>query len=153
VYRQVYHANINTGNFVECFSNVLNNHYLTLRHDKSIFSLTKILLRCIFPDQEKEYAVLTAKQLSLHRAPRNEIPKFLMNRLFGVQTSCIANMERSERVHSYSISVMCSKNGIYSVKSSSGSLVYDGNITDGNNYYCSCYRKSSYGIGGKLLKD
>ena len=58
-----------------------------------------------------------------------------MNRPFGVLTSCIANMERSMKVPADSISVMCSKNGIYSVKSSSGSSVYDVNITDGN---CSC---------------
>jgi len=137
VYRQVYHANVNTDNFVESFNNVLKNHHLTLHHDKSIFSFTKILLQCIFPDQEKEYAVLTAncKQSSLHRAPRNEIPEFLMNRPFGVQTSCIANMERSKKVPADSISVMCSKNGIYSVESSRGSSVYDVNITDGN---CSC---------------
>jgi len=94
----MYHANINTDNFVESFNNVLKNHYLTLRHDKSIFSLAKILLLCIFPDQEREYAVLTAKQSSLHRVPRNDIPEFLTNRPFEVQASCIANMERSKKV-------------------------------------------------------
>ena len=120
---------------MESFNNVLKNHYLTLRHDKSIFSLTKILLHCIFPDQEREYAVLTAKQSSLHRVPRKDIPEFLKNRPFNVQTSCIANMERSKKVPADSISEIHAKDGIYEVKSSSGNSVYDVNITDGT---CSC---------------
>lgn len=135
VYRQEYHANVNTDNFVESFNNVLKNHYLTLRHDKSVFSLTKILLHCIFPEQEREYAILTAKQSSQHRSSRSKTPDFLANRPFRVQSSCIANMEKAKEIPAASVSEICSKDGVYKVMSSRGKIEYDVKIVGGT---CSC---------------
>jgi len=88
-----------------------------------------------FPDQKREYAVLTAKQSSLHRVPRNDISEFLTSHPFDVQTSCIANMERSKKVPADSISAICIKDRIFRVKSSSGSSVYDVNITGSCPYF------------------
>lgn len=91
VYWQEYHVNVNTDNFTESFNNVFKNQYLTLRHDKSIF-FTKILLHCVFPDQEREHTVLTARQSSHYRVPQTAIPDFLADRPLKVQNSCLANI-------------------------------------------------------------
>ena len=85
------------------FNNVLKNHYLILRNDKSVFSLTKILLQCVFPDQEREYAVLTARQTTAYRQPRNALPHFLKNRPSSVTNACLLNIEKGKAIESSSI--------------------------------------------------
>ena len=124
---------MNTDNFVESFNNVLKNHYLTLRHDKSIYSLTKILLHCVFPDQEREYVVLTARQTSTYRKPRKDLPLFLQNRPAKVQNACLASMEKAKLISSTAISETSSSSGEFKVKSGNGT--YDVKIMAGS---CSC---------------
>ena len=120
MYRKEFHARVNTDNFTESFNNVLKNHYLTLRHDKSVYSLTKIILHCVFPDQEREYVILTARQSSAHRQSRTILPHFLLNRPAHVQNSCLSNIEKGKRISSVSISEVSSKDGIFKVMSSKG---------------------------------
>lgn len=129
VYRQDFHAQVDTDNFTESFNNVLKNHYLTLRHDKSVFSLSKILLHCVFPDQEREYTILTTRQTAAYRKPRNEIPTFLLNRPVKVQSACLANMEKAKQIPSSSITELSHEDGVYKVNS------HEVRISDGN---CSC---------------
>ena len=133
MYRKEFHARVNTDNLTESFNNVLKNHYLTLRHDKSVYSLTKILLHCVFPDQEREYIILTARQSSAHRKSRSTLPHFLLNRPAHVQNACISNIEKGKRISPVSISEVSSKDGIFKVKSSKGD--YEVSIIGGS---CSC---------------
>ena len=96
IHRQCFHNSVDTNNFTESFNNVLKNHYLTLRNDKSVFSLTKILLQCVFPDQEREYTISTARQTTAYRQPRNALPQFLTNRPSSVTSACLVNIEKGK---------------------------------------------------------
>ena len=60
--------------------------------------MTKILVHCIFPEQGREYTILTAKQSSQHRSSWSKTPDFLANCLFRVQSSCIANIEKPRKL-------------------------------------------------------
>ena len=132
LHRQHFHNNVDTNNFTESFNNVLKNHYLTLCHDKSVFSLTKILLQCVFPDQEREYTVLTARQTSAYRQPRDSLPHFLINRPNSVTSACLLNIEKGKTIELSSITEDA-VNGVYSVKSKKG--MYKVQIQEGD---CSC---------------
>lgn len=133
LYRQQYHSSVDTNNFTEAFNNVLKNHYLNLRHDKSVFSLIKTLLQCVFPDQEREYTILTARQTTDYRQPRCTIPDFLKNRPNSVQSACIVNMEKAKAVDRSSITEEDDVSGVYSIISEGGKCKI--RIQEGD---CSC---------------
>ena len=133
MYRKDFHASVNTDNFTESFNNVLKNHYLTLCHDKSVYSLTKILLHCVFPDQEREYVILTARQSSARRQSRNVLLHFLLNRPAHVQNACISNIEKGRKISPATITEVSSKDGVFKMKSRKGN--YEVSIVAGS---CSC---------------
>ena len=124
---------MNTDNFVESFNNVRKNHYLALRHDKSVYSLTKSLLHCVFPGQEREYVVQTARQTSIYRRPRKDLPPFLQNRPTKIHNACLASMEKAKLIPSTAISETSSSSGEFKVTSGNGT--YDVKIIAGS-YSC-----------------
>ena len=132
-YRQQFHSSVDTNNLTEAFNNVLKNHYLNLRHDKSVFCLIKTLLQCVFPDQEREYTILTARQTTAYRQPRSSIPDFLKNRPSSVQSACILNIEKGKTVDRSSITEEDGVSGMYSIRSERG--MYRVRIQEGD---CSC---------------
>ena len=71
LFRQKFHGDVNTNNYTESFNNILKHHYFILRNDKSVFSLVQLLLQHVFPDQEREYTELSARQTKDHRLPRD----------------------------------------------------------------------------------
>ena len=87
----------------------------------------------MFPDQEREYIVLTARQTSTYRQPRKDIPPFLQNRPANIQNACLASMEKAKLISSTSISEISSSSGEFKVKS--GNRTYDVKIVAGS---CSC---------------
>ena len=133
IHRQCFHNSVDTNNFTESFNNVLKNHYLTLRNDKSVFSLTKILLQCVFPDQEREYTISTARQTTAYRQPRNALPQFLTNRPSSVTSACLVNIEKGKAIEISTIKEEDAVNGVYSVSSKRG--MYKVQIQEGS---CTC---------------
>jgi len=111
------------------FNNFLNNHYLILRQ---FFHWLKYCYIAFFLTKRERESMLFSQPNN--QITKNDIVKFLTNRPFDVQSSCIANMKRSKKVPADSISVVDSKDGVYRVKSSTRSSVYDVNITSN----CSC---------------
>ncbi|XP_065918696.1 uncharacterized protein [Dysidea avara] len=111
VFRQKFHGEVNTNNYTESFNNVLKNHYFILRNDKSVFSLIKLLLQHVFPEQEKEYIELSARQARDHRLPRELLPSFLHNRPKPVISACLSSIEKAKAIDISTITEVDKVNG------------------------------------------
>ena len=120
LFRQKFHGDVNTNNYTESFNNVLKHHYFILRNDKSVFSLVQLLLQHVFPDQEREYTELSARQTKDHRLPRDPLPSFLLNRPKPVVSACLLSIEKAKAIDISTITEEDSVKGTYSVKSKNG---------------------------------
>ena len=133
MYRQCFHANIDTNNFTEGFNSSLRK-YLLLRHDKSVHSLVKILLSVVFPEQEREYLELNIRQSEQYRKPINStVPPYLLNRPQEVRAACLKNTEKAKLIESSRLKEFSNQPGTYTVTTSGGS--YESSISAGK---CSC---------------
>lgn len=136
VYRQKFHAEIDTDNLTEAFNNVLRSRYLRLRQDTSVFELVQILVSIVFPEQESDYIVAVAQQTEAYRKPRYNIPDFLVDRPQCVQAACLANISSAKEFSPADVIVEGDGKFYFSSKhqgtTNSRMLV---NIPDGN---CSC---------------
>ena len=97
IFRQQFHAGIDTDNFTESFNNVFRTRYQRLRYDTTIHSLVKLLVDVVFPEQEREYNIKTAMLTTHYRQPRHQLPEFLLGRPRQVQATCIGNMEKAKK--------------------------------------------------------
>jgi len=61
-YRQNFHAEVNTDNLTEAFNHALRSRYLHLRQDSTVSDLVDLLLKIVFPEQEREYAIAVTQQ-------------------------------------------------------------------------------------------
>ena len=94
-----------------------------LRSDKSVFSLAKLLLQHVFPDQEREYVELSAKQTMEHRQPRDPLPPFLRNRPKPIVSACLLSIEKAKAVDVSTIVEEDSATGSYRVNSKNGTYI------------------------------
>ena len=108
----------------------MKNHYFILHNDKSVFSLIKLLLQHVFPEQEKE---LSARQARAHRLPREPLPSFLHNRPKPVISACLSSIEKAKAIDISTITEVDKVNGIYQIRSKNGEYSID--IKGGN---CTC---------------
>ena len=117
MYRQQFHYSVDANNYSESFHSVLKKHYFTLRHDKSVFFLVKLLLECIFPDQERDYVMMTAKQTTPFQVPRSHLPAYLNNRPQSIINACLLSIEKAAGIDLSSIAEEDAVNGSYKVTS------------------------------------
>lgn len=141
VYRQKFHADIDTDNLTEAFNNALRSRYLRLRQDTSVFELVQILVNVVFPEQESNYIVAVAQQMEAYRRPRYNIPDFLINRPQCIQAACLTNMSSAKE---FSISDVTDQScGKFIVTSKQGSSSKEYNIDiPGGNCTCSYFTRS-----------
>lgn len=133
IYRQRFHANIDTNNFTEGFNSSLRK-YLLLRHDKSVYSLVKILVSLVFPEQEREYIELNIRQSEQYRKRTPEtMPPYLQNRPQEVRAACMQSIEKAKQIEASCLQDSNTALGTYTVKTTGG--CYETNITAGT---CSC---------------
>ena len=116
VFRQRFHAGIDTDNFTESFNNVFRTRYQHLRYDTTIHSLVKLLVDVVYPEQEREYNIKSAQLTTQYRQPRHELPEFLLGRPHQIQATCISNMEKAREIKQDDITSM-EGDGCYEVKS------------------------------------
>ena len=133
IFRQQFHAGIDTDNFTESFNNVFRTRYQRLRYDTTIHSLVKLLVDVVFPEQEREYNIKTAMLTTHYRQPRHQLPEFLLGRPRQVQATCIGNMEKAKEIKNDSIISMAT-DGCYEIKSKSGGT----HTVDICNGVCTC---------------
>ena len=98
MYRNVYHGTVDTNNITESFNNVFRTRYNALRPDTTLVSLVQLLIKVVFPEQEKEYFVKTAQCSTNYRKPRYPIPTFLLDRPHHIQEQCILHLEAAKRI-------------------------------------------------------
>ena len=67
IFRQRFHAGIDTDNFTESFNNVFRTRYQQLRYDTTIHSLVKLLVDVVYPEQEREYNIKSAQLTTQYR--------------------------------------------------------------------------------------
>ena len=97
-HRQAFHGQVDTNNITESFNNVLRQRYLPLRHDTTFFALVQVLVEIVFPEQELRYMQGIIKQTSAYRKPRYDVPLYLEDRPHSVQSLCLLNRERGEKI-------------------------------------------------------
>jgi len=110
----------------------LKNHYFILRSDKSVYSLVKLLLQHVFPEQEQEYVELSAKAKD-HRLPREPLPTFLHNRPKPVISACLSSIQKAKAIDISTFLEIDKESGTYKVCSKNGEYLVD--IKGGN---CTC---------------
>lgn len=115
VYRQTFHAEIDTDNLTEAFNHALRSRYLQLRQDSSVTDLIEVLVNIVFPEQQHEYTVAVAQQTDAYRKPRYDIPDYLSDRPRSVQTACLANMSKAKQF--VSSDVTTDGDGVFTLKS------------------------------------
>ena len=135
VYRQNFHAEIDTDNLTEAFNNALRSRYLRLRQDTSVCELVQILLNVVFPEQESNYIVAVAQQTEAYRKPRYSIPDFLIDRPQCIQAACLANMSSAKEFLLADIVVQGEGKFSVTKKQGTNSKKYFVDILGGN---CSC---------------
>ena len=123
MYRQSFHAEIDTDNLTEAFNHTLRSRYLQLRQDTSVTDLCEVLLNIVFPEQQKEYTIAVAQQTEGYRRPRYEIPGYLIDRPRNVQSACLANISKAKQFASSDITT--DGNGVFTLKSTDKSYLVD----------------------------
>ncbi|XP_065891799.1 uncharacterized protein [Dysidea avara] len=123
VYRQSFHAEIDTDNLTEAFNHTLRSRYLQLRQDTSVTDLCEVLLNIVFPEQQKEYTIAVAQQTEGYRRPWYEIPGYLIDRPRNLQSACLANISKAKQFASSDITT--DGNGVFTLKSTDKSYLVD----------------------------
>jgi len=121
VYRQSFHAEIDTDNLTEAFNHTLSSRYLQLRQDTSVTDLCEVLLNIVFPEQQQEYTIAVAQQTEGYRKPRYEIPSYLIDRPRNVQPACLTNISKAKQLASSDTTT--DGNGVFTLNSTDKSYL------------------------------